>query len=583
MTYRKEGDFEKAAEEADKGIALYPQDNFYYKIKGDLLLEQRIYTKAADAYKDFLEHLNESKLQYFRHFAKFWKFYSQSVDYVEKNKLYQDIKDRANNDKYNTLVCRELVRLFWNEKIETDVSFEYVIKKNNKHFVKWLRNHEESKQLWEMYCFLFWLNESIVMDVLKIENNRCVVRNVLYTVSVMERFGLYKEGVELVSWFLKRSSDEVAVRSLFRLCRKIGSYEAADKYLSANPNIVDKAKFNIQYELFYYYLSSGDEEHLQKTLRCLRQSANDSIPISRTVQNFYIQLGKFDDAQDMQKNISKLRAKKEYSKTAEGEAEAIEATEGVLYTFKNIVTEQEHARQLIAVKELLRGFSHELGQPITNIRYGIQLYQMKMERHMESVEELNALLDNILKQTERLHRLLNIFSPIVDGKNGNMFFNCINNIHQVFEDMRPRLEKLGICYDITGVESFIVYGDPVKFDQVFYNLVANSADELVNKLGFKQILVNAAMSGDRLRISFRDNGKGIPKEICRKIFHPFFSTKNKNFSDGGTGLGLYIVWNIIKMYGGSIYVNSKCLGGAEFIIIMNKGEVKDVPDTYNRR
>ena len=84
-----------------------------------------------------------------------------------------------------------------------------------------------------------------------------------------------------------------------------------------------------------------------------------------------------------------------------------------------------------------------------------------------------------------------------------------------------------------------------------------------------------------LKISFADNGRGIPKENVNKIFNPFYSTKDKKESDGGEGLGLYIVWNILKMYGGKIRVNSrsKQMGGAEFLITIPKGGTGIVQDT----
>ena len=582
MKYRKEGNLEIAIEEATRGTQLYSKNNFFYKIKGDLLLEQRMFSEAADVYTVFLECLTEDNIQSFRHFVKFWRSYLQNVDSSEAQKLYQNIKKRVDNGSFDIAVCRELVKLFWRERTEPDISFQDLIERDNQYVSKWIKDLEKSMRLWKMFSFLYWFDERIESGDIDLEKNRCIVRNALYTVSVMERYGLYQEAIKLVEWVLRKSSDEVAIRSLFRLCRKIGSYESADKYLSIHPEAVDRGQFNIQYELFYYYLSLRDEERLQRTLQYLRQSAGRSIPISRTLQSFYIRLGKFDEAQDIQKNISFMleREQSKKKRSPKGEAEEIEATEGTFHAYKNIVSEQEHTRQLNAMKELLRGFSHELGQPITNIRYGIQLYQMKMQRHMESPEMLNTLLNNILKQTERLHGLLKIFSPVVDGKEEKRTFNCINSIRQVFDDMQPRLEKIGICYDIEGIESFYVYGDPIKFDQVFYNLIINSADELINRSGEKKIFVNTEIINGQLRIIFRDNGGGIPKDISRKIFHPFFSTKTKDVSDSGTGLGLYIVWNIIKMYRGTIYVNSRYMSGAEFIITLPKGEMKYVSNTY---
>ena len=213
-----------------------------------------------------------------------------------------------------------------------------------------------------------------------------------------------------------------------------------------------------------------------------------------------------------------------------------------------------------------------MGQPITNIRYGVQLYQMKLERKLDDRESLDTLLENILSQTIRVNRLLKRFAPIVSSKSVNTRFNCIDCIKFVFQDMQMRLESIGIETQIRGVKEFMVYGDSLQFEQVIYNLISNSADELRDKDGEKKITVQCNVNDSLLSIHFRDNGRGVPRNIENKIFNPFYSTKDKEKSDGGEGLGLYIVWNILKMYGGKIRVNSSYKGGAEFLIQIPKGE-----------
>ncbi len=75
-----------------------------------------------------------------------------------------------------------------------------------------------------------------------------------------------------------------------------------------------------------------------------------------------------------------------------------------------------------------------------------------------------------------------------------------------------------------------------------------------------------------LTVHFRDNGRGVPAEDVSKIFNPFYSTKDKEKSDGGEGLGLYIVWNILKMFGGKIKVNTDYQSGADFLIQIPEGD-----------
>ena len=79
-----------------------------------------------------------------------------------------------------------------------------------------------------------------------------------------------------------------------------------------------------------------------------------------------------------------------------------------------------------------------------------------------------------------------------------------------------------------------------------------------------------------LIIRFKDNGIGIPKDKQRKIFEPFYSTKRKDIEEGGEGLGLYIVWNILKMFKGKINVDSEYTDGAMFIMQIEMEDEEDV-------
>jgi two-component system, NtrC family, sensor kinase len=74
--------------------------------------------------------------------------------------------------------------------------------------------------------------------------------------------------------------------------------------------------------------------------------------------------------------------------------------------------------------------------------------------------------------------------------------------------------------------------------------------------------------GDKIEISVKDNGPGIPEEIKNKIFQPFFTTKP---TGEGTGLGLSLSYDIIvKLHGGEIKVKSVLGAGTEFIIVLPK-------------
>jgi signal transduction histidine kinase len=77
--------------------------------------------------------------------------------------------------------------------------------------------------------------------------------------------------------------------------------------------------------------------------------------------------------------------------------------------------------------------------------------------------------------------------------------------------------------------------------------------------------VSTKISGDKVLISVRDNGNGIPQSIVDKIFQPFFTTKPVG---QGTGLGLSLSYDIVKAHGGELRVETKEGEGSEFILVI---------------
>ena len=202
-------------------------------------------------------------------------------------------------------------------------------------------------------------------------------------------------------------------------------------------------------------------------------------------------------------------------------------------------------------------------------RYGIlqpfwNISQMKMKRGLYKEEDVAKLLDGVLAQTTRIGKLLARFRPIVSSKSTEEMFSVKDCAESVLQDLSARLEKQNISYTVGGPQDVFVYGDQVQFSQVFYNLILNSM-QAIEKDGHIKVIV-ASDRRTKITITFSDNGPGIPIENHRKVFEPFFSTKDPTAGNGGEGLGLFIVWNILKMFNGTIHIDSQCTNGAKFII-----------------
>lgn len=442
------------------------------------------YVTAGTAYVDFLTKI-DGEIQYFKNFAKFWTKYKNVAGDGVLRQVYDKIVNLFNSNIFSAELKRNIAAVLYDVFPDENEKFKE-IEKDEKTVTRWIEKQENSRNQWNIYRFLWWEKNHAVYSRPSSQKDKKLI-------AIMEKYELYGPALELTEEMLKYVTDEVMIRTLFRLCRKTGDYGKADHYLRMHPEVKQRDGFNIQYEFVYYYLNKNDEANLLNTLKKIRNSAGSSIPISRTLQNFYVKLGMIDDAVEMRKHISWLEEKKyglqKTVKTQKGAQEEQETEEVFWDTIKDMVSEQEHNRQLLAIKELLKGFSHELGQPITNIRYGVQLYQMKLSRGLESRESLEELLDGVLSQTARIDRLLKRFAPVVSGKSVNSRFNCIEHIRTVFQDMQMRLKSVGIETHIEGTQEFMLYGDSVLFDQIIYNLISNSMDELKEKTGEKRIHV----------------------------------------------------------------------------------------------
>jgi len=95
-----------------------------------------------------------------------------------------------------------------------------------------------------------------------------------------------------------------------------------------------------------------------------------------------------------------------------------------------------------------------------------------------------------------------------------------------------------------------VYCDPHQLEQVFTNIIINASDAMPEGGDLK---IKTGVRGEWVQIDFSDTGYGIPEKDLGKIFEPFFSTKG----GAGTGLGLFVSYNIVKAHKGTVEVKSK--------------------------
>ncbi|MDP2960189.1 MAG: ATP-binding protein, partial [candidate division Zixibacteria bacterium] len=169
-------------------------------------------------------------------------------------------------------------------------------------------------------------------------------------------------------------------------------------------------------------------------------------------------------------------------------------------------------------------------------------------------------LNILLKEVKRLNKVITDFLNYAKPALPNLIDTNINQlISETVLILSPQAVKKGVSLKTElGKNLPRIKADPSQLKQAFINLILNSLESIEDK---GEITISVYQDKNRLKLAFKDNGKGMSEETKNKIFTPFFSTK-----EGGTGLGLGIVERIIQNHKGEIKVESKLGKGTVFTL-----------------
>ncbi|MBP2020921.1 signal transduction histidine kinase [Clostridium punense] len=221
--------------------------------------------------------------------------------------------------------------------------------------------------------------------------------------------------------------------------------------------------------------------------------------------------------------------------------------------------------------EFFANISHELRTPINVIFSALQLMEIDIQQNTQHNNSMFIKYKDTIKQNiYRLIRLVNNLIDITKIDSGFFEVNLQNhNIVSVVEDITLSVaqyienKSIELTFD-TEIEERITGCDPYAFERIMLNLLSNAVK--FTPAGGK-IEVNLFDKKDRILITVSDTGQGIPEEKLEVIFDRFrqatdFNTRNHE----GSGIGLALVKELVKLHGGSISVKSKYGLGTTFII-----------------
>ncbi|HMK36225.1 MAG TPA: ATP-binding protein [Desulfomonilaceae bacterium] len=230
---------------------------------------------------------------------------------------------------------------------------------------------------------------------------------------------------------------------------------------------------------------------------------------------------------------------------------------------KKLEEQLQQSEKLASIGQMVATIAHEIRNPLGIIRSSAEMLVKKTNPDPARIQKLSGV---IVEESTRLSSILTDFLDFARPRSpASRALDVRDAISRVRNNLDQEMRTRGIRWIDESVNGFepVVTADPDLLYQAFLNVAINAFDAME---GGGELTVNISAENGRVRISFRDTGRGIKEEDLPKIFTPFFTT-----SEMGTGLGLSVVHNIITAHGGEVFVKSKQGEGAVFTIFVPSG------------
>jgi len=300
----------------------------------------------------------------------------------------------------------------------------------------------------------------------------------------------------------------------------------------------------------------------------------------------------FDEAGEFSGNVAVLT---DISALKRAEKELIEKNEQLEEALHRANDMQEHlilTEKMASLGQITAGVAHEIKNPLGFVKANIDPLKRDINDLLQLLETYDSVIHGQKNQDQ--------FSEIESLKEELDFDNLVREIHLLLEGIKEGagrtteiVKSLG-KFSRTGEEQLVMgdvhegidstltllsgeissaisiqkeYGDlpeiegfPGKLNQVFMNILSNAVQAIGQK---GEIVIKTRLDEHMVHISITDSGKGMTEEVRKRIFEPFYTTKEMG---KGSGLGLAISYNIISQHHGKIIVNSEPGKGTEFIL-----------------
>jgi two-component system sensor histidine kinase PilS (NtrC family) len=213
--------------------------------------------------------------------------------------------------------------------------------------------------------------------------------------------------------------------------------------------------------------------------------------------------------------------------------------------------------RMAAAGELAAGIAHEVGNPLAAISGSVQLLSAALPAN----DAQRKLFDIILKESHRLDRTIKGFLRFARPRErATTRFDIAALLAENLALLRNSEEATGrhrFVLDVDPPSTFLV-GDADQISQIFWNLARNALRAMPEG---GTLELTGRLDGEWYRMIFRDTGRGMSDEQRERLFQPF-----QSFFDGGTGIGMAIVYRIVQEHGGHVEVDTRPGEGATITV-----------------
>jgi len=301
---------------------------------------------------------------------------------------------------------------------------------------------------------------------------------------------------------------------------------------------------------------------------------NGSYELSQLSNSFSIMKDKIKEHIDELENRITQRTQK-LSKSNE----TLELT---IKNLKETQTQLIESEKMASLGELVAGVAHEINTPVgislTGVSHLVEindriLHMYENDMMTEDVfkkflKESGELASQINKNLERTAHLVSSFKQVAVDQTSEKKrkFEVKHYLTDVIFSLNNIIKKTNLDIEVTSDETIFITSYPGAYSQIITNLIINSIRHAYENKEKGLISIYLSKDEHNITLKYCDDGKGIKEEHLSRIFEPFFTTQRAN---GGTGLGLNIIYNIItSQLKGTISCTSQRQKGTQFLIVL---------------